>query len=232
MCSIRVRASVLAIVFFASGAGAGDTQPRPLMAVDRSFGALAIAPDLQAYHVAVSDALLGPSGRRSFEAVVIPSFQREWSVHIQESAAGPEVACTVMQRQLWGEMQKAGGTAAVLGSLPRDTWRFSAPLSADTAARLKTLWAALLAPGPQPEHRVCIDGTSLVAFQWTAGAGPRGGWVRCPSARTPGAEMIGIVEDLRKAAGSEGTDLARRDAAIGTRALRLLRQLEPAAAAR
>ena len=132
---MRPRASFLAAVLLAAAA-AGAAERVHLVPVDAEFGLLAPAPGIQAYMRAVRESLLGPSSRRSCEALVLPSFQREWSVHLQPApgAAGQEVVCTIMQRQLWGTLQEKGGDAALLATLPRETWRFSAPLGGQTAA--------------------------------------------------------------------------------------------------
>ena len=210
-----------------------------LAPIDRNFRLIAPYPQLHAYHVAVSDALLGAPARRSCEAVVIASFEREWSVHLEQAPAGggPQVVCTTMDRQLWAEMEKATerrnpssppvDAVAALARLPKTTQRFSAPLSATTAAALERLWGTMLARGEEPAEPVrCIDGTSYFIFQWRDAAGPRGGWGQCPQQGTPEHGLLDILEDLQKCARSSGTALMQQDMQLVVKVNRLAGRVE------
>lgn len=157
------------IVLLLAAGSARAAERQQLAPIDRNFGFHAPYAQMHAYHVAVRDALLGAKTHRSCEAIVIPSFQNEWSIHLQPDASGSgrEVVHTVMQRQLWGEMQIAADSirprdeVAALARIPKPTLRFSAPLSATSATALDRLWEAMLARVEQPAEPVrCIDGTS------------------------------------------------------------------------
>ena len=215
------------------------SEPRPLSPIDRDFSVFAPYEHMHEYHRAVRDTLLGPATRRSCEAVVIPSFEREWAIYLQQSrsGSGPEVVYTTMQQQLWGQMETAaerpdgsirpGDEVRALRKASRKTWRFSAPLSAATAVTLERLWAVMLARVEQPPEPVrCIDGTSYYLFQWQRQAGSRGGWGHCPQAGTPAAAVLDVLEGLRKCAGSSGTALMRQDMALAVEAHRLVRQMD------
>jgi len=54
------------------GAAAAAEQPY-LAPIDGDLSVLAVAPALQAYHVAARDALVGAGGSRAWEAVVFPA---------------------------------------------------------------------------------------------------------------------------------------------------------------
>lgn len=215
------------------------SEPRPLVPVDRAFSVFAPYEYMQQYHLAVRDTLLGREGRRACEAMVLPSFEREWAVHLQQSASGggPEVVCTIMQQQLWGQIEAAaqrpdgstrpGDEVRAMPQASRNTYRFSAPLSAPTAIALERLWMVMLARAEQPTKPVvCLDGTSYFLFQWHDQTESRGGWGRCPQEGTPAEAMLDILESLRRCAGSSGTALMRQDMALSVEAHRLVRAMD------
>jgi hypothetical protein len=78
------RHGLVALVALLVASTAVAAQARHLIPIDRDFAVFAPHPDAQAYKVAVRDALLGSSARHSWEAIVFPSFEREWGVHLQE----------------------------------------------------------------------------------------------------------------------------------------------------
>jgi hypothetical protein len=213
---------------------AGASEPRPLTPIDRDFSILAAYEAMQQYHLALRDTLLGRETHRSCEAVVVPSFEREWAIYLQQSRSGggPEVVCTIMQQmeiaaQRSDKPRRPGDEASALRRVSRKTWRFSAPLSATTASALERLWAVMLARAEQPPRPVpCIDGTGYYLFQWHRQSGSRGGWGRCPQSGTPVAAVLGILERLRKCAGSSGATLMRQDMALAVEAYRLVREME------
>ena len=226
-----------AALAFAGLLVAATASPEELFPLDRDYSMMEQYPDMHAYHLAARDALLGRSNRHTCEAIVIPSFEREWAVYLQETPSGREVVSTIMQSQLWGEMHRAaerpdhsiqaGDTKAALSSLPKDVWRFSAPLTASTASLVEQSCAALLARAEvPPEPRRCIDGVGYQLFQSRPGLGARGGWAHCPSRESPAFRMLEILEDLRKTAGSSGADLMQRDMALARKATQLLLALE------
>jgi hypothetical protein len=232
-----VRNGLVALFALLVASTAAAAPPPHLVPIDRDFAIFASYTDMQAYKVAVRDALLGSSARHSWEAIVLPSFEREWGVHLEEREGAPEVVLTIMQEQLWGQMNqaaerpdgsiRAGDTASALKRVPRDTWTISAPLSRTTARLLDLTWSAMLSRAQEPaDPPRCIDGTSYFAFQRDFRTGSRGGWGRCPQTGTPSAALLLILEDLRKAAGSSGQDLMRRDMAIAQKATVLIRSLD------
>jgi hypothetical protein len=229
--------SLAGLVMLLVTGAAGASEPRPLAPIDRNFSVLAPYETMYQYRLAVRDTLLGRETRRSCEAVVTPSFEREWAIHLQQSrdGGGPEVVCTIMQEQLWGRMEEAaerpdksmqpGDEARALRTLSRKIWRLSAPLSATTATALERLWAAMLGRAEQRPSPRCLDGTSYYLFQWDRQTGSRGGWGRCPQEGSPAGAVLEILKSLRKCAGSSGTDLMRQDMALAVEAYRLLRQV-------
>jgi hypothetical protein len=202
-----------------------------LLPIDRDFKFLAQAPDLQAYHLAAREALLGESSRGALEALVIPSFEREWAIRPRQDGGEYEVVCTTMQRQLWGEMHAAAaridpslGPASLtsaLDGLPRHTWRYKAPITRTTAVLLEQVWDAMLAQAREPgDPPRCIDGTSYYIFMDRADE--KAGCGRCPRRETPAGSLLEILEDLRKAAGGSGQHLMRQDMALARKAALLL----------
>ena len=134
------------LVLVASSVSAGVLAPH-LIPFDREYPLFASSPAHRAYHLAVRDALLGPRTRSSCEALVLPSFEREWAVHLRPSrSSGREVVCNVMRKQLWGEMQMAAeqpngsitpaDELAALRRIRKDVWQFAAPVSDPTAVTL------------------------------------------------------------------------------------------------
>jgi hypothetical protein len=181
--------------------------------VDGNLSVLAVAPAHQAYHVAARDALVGVAGSRTWEAMVIPSFEKEWAVYVERDGARgkQQVVCTVMQEQLWYQME--GGAEHVSGvsyaqrqkaaleKANRKIWRYASPISATTAAALEDLWSTMLLQARVPaEQPRCIDGTSYFLFQWAGSVRGRGGWARCPQKSTPVAAALEILEGLCAAA--------------------------------
>lgn len=231
---MRNQLAALAMLLMGSTAAAAPTPH--LVPIDRDFTVFASYPGMHAYQLAVRDALLGRSDRRAWEAIVIPSFEREWAIHVQKHDGADEVVLTVMQEQLWGRMLMAamqtdgsippGDEVSALKRVSRETWRASAPLSRTTARLLEQTWAAMLFRAQQPpEPAGCLDGTSYYVFQLNPNGGSRGGWGRCPQSDTPTAALLVIVKDLREAAGSSGQALMRLDMAIAQKATRLIRTL-------
>jgi hypothetical protein len=230
-------ACMIAGVLLAVMSEASGVDANPLAPVDREFRIFAPYPELHGYHRAVRDALLGPWNRRTSEALIIPSFEREWSVHLQTTASGRQIVCTIMQEQLWGRMQaeaerpngsiRPSDELRALRKLPKGIWRFSAPISATSAAAVDELWAAMLARVEEaPEPIRCLDGTSYYLFQARSSGGTSGGWGRCSQKGTPAAAVLDLLLQLRKAAGSSGTALMRQDMALAAEARRILNQLK------
>lgn len=211
--------------------------PQPqLSPIDRNFTPFASYRSMQAYHVAVRDALLRTASHHSCEAMVLPSFQREWAVYIQRRGNVHEVVYAVMREQLWGRMQEAaerpdgsiepGDEVPALEKLSRETRTSSAPLSQATAEVLAHLCATMLARAQQPpEPPRCIDGTSYYVFQRDSLGVARGGSGSCPQPGTPTASLLAILEDLREAAESSGSSLARSDVSLARKATQLLQKL-------
>jgi len=183
---------------------------RPYLApVDGDLSVLSVAPGLQAYHVAAREALVVSGGKRAWEAIVFPSFQREWAVYVENagSSGNQRVVCTRMQTQLWYQMESVAerGTAspyaerqlAALQKADKRVQRSTAPISASTAAMLERLWSALLSQARLPaEPPRCMDGVSYILFELTEGIRSRGGWGRCPQEGTAPAAGLEILEEL------------------------------------
>lgn len=231
---MRTRRAAFAMLLSATIAGAGSVPE--LIPIDRDFTLFKPYPAMYAYDLAVRDALLGEPAREGWEAIVIPSFEREWAVHLEERDGEHRVVLTVMQQQLWGRLQEAasrpdgsiqpGDEVAALRGLSRDTWRHSASLSRTTAVLLGNTWSAMLAYAkPPPEPRRCIDGTSYFIFQREPSMGGRGGMGRCGPSDGPTAALLEILEDLRRAAGASGQELMRLDMSLAKKAAVLSRTL-------
>lgn len=184
-----------------------------LVPIDGDLSVLAAAPGLQAYHVAARDALVGAGGSRTWEAVVFPSFQREWAVYVEKpgTSGTHQLVCTRMKTQLWGQMESAAERAsdspyaerqlAALQKADKGIQRSASPISASTEAALEGLWSAMLSQARAPtEPPRCIDGTSYCLFEWSKGVRSRGGWGRCPQKDTPPAAGLALLQDLCSAA--------------------------------
>jgi hypothetical protein len=229
---VTIKALTLAILL-----GATTASPEDLLPADRAFTALAELPDMRAYRLALRDALLGGPARHTCEALVVPSFQREWAVYVQNAGRRRQVVTTEMESQLWDEMHRAaerpgrslapGDLQTALRRVRKDVRRSSAPLTDATAALVEQACAALLARAELPlRPRRCIDGVSYHLFQPQAALGARGGLARCPSESSAPGRMLAILEELRAAAGSSGEDLMRRDMALARKATQLLLSLD------
>jgi hypothetical protein len=79
------------VILLVTGA-ASASEPRPLAPIDRNFSVLAPYETMYRYQLAVRDTLLGGETRRSCEAVVTPSFEREWAIHLQAHPREPLAA--------------------------------------------------------------------------------------------------------------------------------------------
>jgi len=219
--------------------GTAIAADRPYLApVDGDLSVLGVAPALQAYHLAARDTLVSNAGDRTWEAVVIPSFEREWAVYVERGGrSGTQVVCTVMQTQLWYQMEsgaeRASGPSyaerelAALQKADKKIWRYASPIAATTAAALDRLWSALLAharlSGEPPR---CIDGTSYFLFQWAGGMRSRGGWGRCPQKDSPPAAALAVLEDLCKAAGNLETGLLLNEGKLAEEISRIQRSIK------
>jgi hypothetical protein len=232
--SMRLRLATL-LLLAAPGAFAGVAAPH-LIPIDREYSLLSSSPAHRAYHLAVRDALLGPSTHSACEALVLPSFEREWAVHIRRARpVGKEVVCSVMQEQLWGRMETAAeqpngsitpaDELAALRRIPKAVWRFSAPVSDPTAEALERVWELMLNRAHEPsEQRLTLDGVSYYFFQWRYGR-YHGGIATSPQEDTEAAALTRLVEAMRLHAGSSGTALVRSDIRLVQDATSLYRRL-------
>jgi hypothetical protein len=200
---------VLALAIAAISPTATATEWRYLVPVDGEMSVLAEAPALQAYHVAAREALVGPPGRRAWEAIVFPSFQNEWAVFVEKggSSGSQQVVCTRMQTQLWYQMESVAERVPAspyverqLGALrkaDKRVQRTTSPISASTAATLERLWSATLSQARLPaEPLMCIDGVSYLLFELSEHDRSRGGWSRCPRGGTPPAAGLEVLKAL------------------------------------
>lgn len=226
-------------VALAATVGTAVAADRPSLApVDGSLSVLGAAPALQAYHLVVRNTLVGVAGSRAWEAVVIPSFEREWAVYVERSGTGgTQVVCTAMQTQLWYQMESVAERASrglyaqreleALDKADKRIWRHASPISATTAAALERLWSTMLLQARVPaEPPRCIDGTSYFLFEWTQGVRSRGGWARCPQRDTPVAAGLAILEKLCKAASDPKAGLWRGEAQLAEKIDRVQKQLK------
>ena len=199
--------------------GTATAAERPYLAtIDRDLSVLAVAPALQAYHVAARNALVGAGGNRAWEAVVFPSFQREWAVYVETPGTNGthQIVCTRMTTQLWYQVQSAAERAsdspyakrqlAALQKADKKVQRSASRISASTAEALERLWSAMLSQARQPtEPARCIDGISYLLFELTQEGRSRGGWGRCPQDGTPPAAGLALLEQLCRAASNSET---------------------------
>jgi hypothetical protein len=200
--------AVVVVIAVASGAAVAEER-RYLVPIDGKLSILDAAPGLHAYHLAVRDALVGTGGNRTWEAVVIPSFKREWAVYAEKDARSNSqtLVCAVMQTQLWYQMERGAeqGSAEsyarkelmALQQADKKISRFAAPIATTTATALERLWSAMLSQGKPPaEPPRCLDGTNYLLSEWTGGVRGRGGWGRCPQKGTPPAAALSVLEEL------------------------------------
>lgn len=75
---------VALLILTGAPALAGILAPH-LIPIDREYSAFASSPAHRAYHVAVRDALVGRRAKSGCEAIVLPSFEREWAVHVRSA---------------------------------------------------------------------------------------------------------------------------------------------------
>ena len=230
--------AVAAFLLIAVCASAGIIAPE-LVPNDRAFLAYG---DLRGYHVAVRDALLGANLRSCCEALVLPSFEREWSVHLgPRTAGGVQVVYSVMEKSLWGEMETAAQAAdgtitpesehAALARLPKDVQRFTAHLPTPVADQLERVWAVMLARATQPtDRRFGLDGTAYHLFRWNREGRYEAGSTWSPHDGTNAAQLVGIIEELRKYADPSGSARARSESALADRASRLLSTVQDSGA--
>ena len=218
------------VLLFAVCASAGIVSPE-LVPGDRDFRSYG---HLRAYHLAVRDALLGAALHGGVEALVLPSFEREWSVHFgRRTTDGVDVVCSVMKKSLWEEMERAAQSAdgtitpeaerAALVRIPKDVYRLSARLPTPVADQLERVWAVMLARATQPaDSAFGLDGTTYYLFRWTPEGKYQAGSSWSPEKGTNAADLVAIVEELRQYAGASGPSLAHSESALVARASKLL----------
>ena len=216
---------------------------RPVAAGTRAPDLIPLAPDfreyewLQAYHVAVKDALLGDLHATRCPVLVLPSFEREWATYVRTVEGRTEVVYVVMQKQLWYEMQRAAEATGLpitpeseqreLARLPRDVHRFSAPLSSSAADVLDLVWKTMLARARAPERLGAgLDGTSYQFFRCPPGAECMAGTAWTPEPNTPAGQLAALAEAMHEHAGAFGDWLKRSELSLVQRANRLLKQIE------
>jgi len=194
---------------------------------------------MQPYFLEIHAALLPKSGDQVLQALVTPSFEREWAVEIRRAQAGTaEVVCAVMKEQLWGRLQQRAAepddglvTAEeeldALRKTPADVYRFSAELTSSTADRLEAVWRAMLGQARTPtEPRRILDGGAFFFFQEAAGSGYVAAMTRSPQAGWVTGALAQIVTDLRSHAGGSGDWLTQSDADLERQARELLARLQ------
>jgi len=76
------QALLLALLLSATPTAAS---PPDLIPIDRTFSAFEPAAPQKAYYQALVDALLRGSSLRASEAIVVPSFEREWAIYVQDA---------------------------------------------------------------------------------------------------------------------------------------------------
>jgi hypothetical protein len=193
-------------------------------------------PDfLQSYHGEVRDALLGPKLHADCEAVVFPSFEREWAVYVTTGVGRREVVYMVLKEQLRGTEHNAADAAETANARanlrgavargPKNVLRYSAPLGEPVARKLHRVWEVMLNRAREPaKDEWGADGTSYFVFERGA-VGTRAGTTWSPDPRTPAGQLAAIVQLLKDHAQKTGAALTASEAELSARSKELLHSL-------
>ncbi|HET9314280.1 MAG TPA: hypothetical protein VFQ51_01780 [Vicinamibacteria bacterium] len=192
---------------------------------------------LQQYHTLVRDALLGGNLHAECEVLVLPSFEREWAVHVTPDVGRRQVVYTVMKEQLWAASHKAAEAAdgstsganlrAAFARVPRDVLRHSAPISEPVARELHWVWKVMLDRARKPaEDEWGLDGTSYHLFERNGLGADRAGTTWSPGPQTPAGHLAALVQLLRDHAQKSGAALAASEAELSARSKKLLESLD------
>jgi hypothetical protein len=152
----------------------------------------AFASVLPEYYAKARNTLLTGVPGQSMTAVVLPSFEPEWSVWVIQR---PEpVACSrTAVAPIWNEEKPAEPDAPSVPQAPK-----CAPLSADLAADLVDVWTAMLRPVryPAPPKKILVDGTSYHFVGFDQGQ-ILAGQISSPESNVPTGRLVATVEALR-----------------------------------